>query len=200
MLHAIETSEHFSTFCLYFAWELLQKAKQRVERIFPRRGNALKRKSRKQKQNRRKADKRKCQRYAENEKSIKTRILNVDEETLNDEDYVIDHGDLEMRVVKAHIGSKILTSIVQEKQTNIPLASDSNPESDSDSDSDRVEGIVGSSSNSSELNDSGDQAADRQQLEQETIPESSTSRYGRKRTRVLRENYVPWNNIHVDTQ
>ena len=94
--------------------------------------------------------------------------------------------------MKAHIGSKILTSIVQEKQTNFPLASDSNPEFDSDSDSDRVEGIVGSSSNSSELNhDSGDQAADRQQLKQETIPESSTSRYGRKRTRVLRENYVP---------
>ena len=90
--------------------------------------------------------------------------------------------DEKVRVVKAHIGSKILTSIVQEKQTNIPLASDSNPESDSDSDSDRVEGIVGSSSNSSELNDSGDQAADRQQLEQETIPESSTSRYGQKRT------------------
>ena len=107
--------------------------------------------------------------------------------------------DEKVRVVKAHIGSKILTSIVQEKQTNIPLASDSNPESDSDSDSGRVEGIVGSSSNSSELNDSGDQAADRQQLEQETIPESSMSRYGRKRTRVLRENYVPWNNIHVDT-
>ena len=74
--------------------EQLQKAKQRVERIFPRRGNALKRKSREQKQNRRKVDKRKCQRYAENEKSIKTRILNVDEDTLNDEDYVIDHGDL----------------------------------------------------------------------------------------------------------
>ena len=105
-----------------------------------------------------------------------------------------------MRVVKAHIGSKILTSIVLEKQTNIPLASDSNPESDSDTDSDRVEGIVGSSSNSSELNDSGDQVADRQQLEQETILESSTSRYRRKRTRVLRENYVPWNNKHVDTQ
>ena len=48
--------------------------------------------------------------------------------------------------------------------------------------SDRVEGIVGSSSNSSEFNDSGDQAVDRQQLEQETIPESSMSRYGRKRT------------------
>ena len=48
---------------------------------------------------------------------------------------------------------------------SIPLASDSNPEFDSDSDSDRVEGIIGSSSNSSELNDSGDQAADRQQLD-----------------------------------
>ena len=50
--------------------------------------------------------------------------------------------DEKVRVVKAHIGSKILTSIVQEKQTNIPLASDSNPEFDSDSDSDRVEGIT----------------------------------------------------------
>ena len=109
--------------------------------------------------------------------------------------------DEKVRVAKAHISSKILTSIVQEKQTNIPLASDSNPEFDSDSDSVyRVEGIVGYYSNSSELNDSGDQAADRQQLEQETIPVSSTSRYGRKRTRVLRENYAPWNNIHVETQ
>ena len=52
----------------------------------------------------------------------------------------------------------------------------------------KVELIVGSTSNSSELNDSGDQAADSQQQEaEETIPESSTSRYGRKRTRVLRE-------------
>ena len=81
--------------------ELLQKAKQWVERIFPHRGNALKRKSRKQKQNRRKADKRKCQRYAENEKSIKTRILNVDEETLSDEDYLIDHGDLILSAVSS---------------------------------------------------------------------------------------------------
>ena len=54
--------------------------------------------------------------------------------------------------------------------------------------SDRVECIVGSASNSSELNDSGDQAADSQEQEaEEMIPESSTSRYGRKRTRVLRE-------------
>ena len=94
-----------------------------------------------------------------------------------------------VRVVKAHIGSKILTSIVQESQNNIQPASDSNSESDSDSD--RVERMVGSTSNSSELNYSGDQAADSQ-------PESSTSRYGQQRTRVRRENCVPWNNIHVD--
>ena len=90
-----------------------------------------------------------------------------------------------------------MTSIVQDSQNNIQPASDSNSESDSYSD--RVERIVGSTSNSSELSDSGDQAMDSQQQEaEETIPESSTSRYGRKRTRALRENYVPWYNIHVE--
>ena len=100
-------------------------------------------------------------------------------------------------MVKAHTASKILTSVVQDSQNNIHPASDSNSEADSDRD--RVERIVGSTSNSSELNDSGNQAADSQQQEAEKkIPESSTSRYGRKRTRVLRENYVPWQNIHVE--
>ena len=101
-----------------------------------------------------------------------------------------------MRVVKARIGSKILTSIVQDTQNNIQPASDSNSESESDSD---MEGrIVGSGGNSSELNDSGDQTADSQQEREaeETILESSTSRYGQKRTRVLRENYVPWHDIN----
>ena len=55
----------------------------------------------------------------------------------------------------AHIGSKILTSIVQDSQNSIQLASDSNSESDSDSDG--VERIVGSS-----ITSSGDQAADNQ--------------------------------------
>ena len=86
-------------------------------------------------------------------------------------------------------------------QDNIQPASDSNSasKSDSDSDSDRVELIVGSSSNSSELNDSGDEAADSEQEQEaeETILETSTSRYGRKRTRVLRDNYVPWHNIPI---
>ena len=52
----------------------------------------------------------------------------------------------------------------------------------------RAHCCIGSTSTSSELNDSGDQAADSQQQKaEETIPESSTSGYGRKRTRVLRE-------------
>ena len=84
---------------------------------------------------------------------------------------------------------------MQDSQKNIQPASDSNSESDSD----KVERIVGSSSNSQELNDSGDQAADSQQEQEaeETIPESIMSRYGWKRIRVLRENYVPWY-IHVE--
>ena len=56
-------------------------------------------------------------------------------------------------MVKAHINSKILTSIVQDSQNNIQPASDSN--SVSKSDSDRAKRIAGSSSKSSELNDSG---------------------------------------------
>ena len=57
---------------------------------------------------------------------------------------------------------------------NIQPASDSN----SVSGSGRVELIVGSASNSSDLNESGDQAAHSQQQDaDETIP--STSRYGR---------------------
>ena len=86
--------------------------------------------------------------------------------------------DEKVRVVKAHTGSKILTSIMQDSQKNIQPASDSNSESDND----KVERIVGSSSNSQELNDSGDQAADSQQEQEaeETIPESIMSRYGWK--------------------
>ena len=52
--------------------------------------------------------------------------------------------DEKVRVVKARIGSKILTSIVEDSQNNFQPASDSNSESDSD----WVERIVGSSRNS----------------------------------------------------
>ena len=75
------------------------------------------------------------------------------------------------RVLKAHIGSKILTFVVQDRQINIQPASVSNSESDID----RVERIVGSSQermndlvalDSSELNHSGGQAADSSQEQQ----------------------------------
>ena len=93
--------------------------------------------------------------------------------------------DEKVWVVKAHIGGKIFTSIVHDSQNNIQPASDSNSESENDSD--RVEHIIGSISNSSELNDSRDKAADSQQEQEadETISESSTSRNGRRRKRVL---------------
>ena len=85
---------------------------------------------------------------------------------------------------------------MQDSQNNIQPASDSNSESHSDSQ--WVERVVRVTSNSSELNDSGEQAAEGQQQEaEETIPEFSTSRYGGKRARVLRENYGPWNNIKM---
>ena len=65
--------------------------------------------------------------------------------------------------------------------------------------SDRVDRIVGSTStcNSSELNDSGDQAADSQQEEaEEMIPESSTEKDMTPPTCILC--HVPWHNIHVE--
>ena len=37
-----------------------------------------------------------------------------------------------------------------------------------------------------------------EQKAEEMTPKSSTSPYRRKTTRVLRENYVPWHNIHVE--
>ena len=58
----------------------------------------------------------------------------------------------------SHMDIKIFTSIVQDSQNNIQPGSDSN--SASNSDSDRVERVVGSSSYSTELNVSGDQAAE----------------------------------------
>ena len=71
--------------------------------------------------------------------------------------------DEKVRVVKTHMGVRFELLLCRTVcQDNIQPASDSNSasKSDSDSDSDRVELIVGSSSNSSELNDSRDQAAD----------------------------------------
>ena len=55
-----------------------------------------------------------------------------------------------VRVLKAHITNKVLSSIVQDSQNNIQPASFSNSESDSDG----IERILRAPSNSSEQNDS----------------------------------------------
>ena len=71
-----------------------------------------------------------------------------------------------------------LTSIVQDREKNIQPAWNEG----SDSVGDWIERIEGSSSNSSELNDSEDQEMDSQQEQEaeEMIAESSTSRYDEK--------------------
>ena len=77
--------------------ELLEKARDKVASIFPlKQGNALKRKSRMQKQNRHKSEKRRRLRYKENEEAIKRKILQIqgDTELTLDKDFVIDHDIL----------------------------------------------------------------------------------------------------------
>ena len=64
--------------------------------------------------------------------------------------------DEKVRVLKANITSKVLSSIVQDSQNNIQPASFSNSESDSDG----IERILRAPSNSSEQNDSVYQAGD----------------------------------------
>lgn len=85
--------------------------------------------------------------------------------------------------IKAHIGSRMLSGMEQEN----PLHEKT---STSGSESDVVERIVGSETSSTELSDERDSAV------LHTVV-ALTSRYGRKRTRVLRDNYVPWQNIEM---
>ena len=62
--------------------ELLEKARDKVASIFPlKQGNALKRKSRMQKQNCSKNEKRRRRRYKENEEEIKRNILQIQGDT-----------------------------------------------------------------------------------------------------------------------
>ena len=93
-----------------------------------------------------------------------------------------------VNVVKAHIGSHILSSMVQESQDDTEQpTSDS---SDADSDADQVDRVVGSSSSSDSDTEQEVQVA-------EETPQSSTSRYGRKRMRVMNESFVSWQNIEM---
>lgn len=96
-------------------------------------------------------------------------------------------------VVKAHIGSKILASIVQDteldKRANTPPTS-------SDSESDIIEQRIGS--DCSTLSVASDFSAGSSCHEvTEAPPDATSSRYGRKRTRVMRDNFVSWAQIDM---
>ena len=93
-------------------------------------------------------------------------------------------------IIKAHVGSKILASISAQDS-----AEASTVQTASDSESDFVERSIGSvTSASSESSDSGDFLEGRYTVTEATT-EASSSRYGRKRTRVERDNFVAWAQI-----
>ena len=104
--------------------------------------------------------------------------------------YLVRHGFVfkgkkpeQVAYIKAHIASRILSGM--EKQTPPREGT-----STSGSESDEEERIVGSetlSTSSRELNDISDSPV------LHTV-DTSTSRYGRKRARVVRDSYVPWQN------
>ena len=93
-------------------------------------------------------------------------------------------------IIKAHIGSKILASISAQDSAEASTA-----QTASDSESDFVERSIGSvTSASSESSDSSDFSEGRYAVTEATI-EASSSRYGRKQTRVQRDNFVAWAQI-----
>ena len=103
-----------------------------------------------------------------------------------------------MRVVKSHIGIKILTSIVQDSENNIQPASDSNSESNIDSDRVKKSALL-------DLVLVVLQNYVTQEIRQQIVNLSNKlslvrldTDTGRKRTRVLCENYKLWHNIHVE--
>ena len=93
-------------------------------------------------------------------------------------------------ILKAHIGSKILASISAQDSSEACTA-----QTASDSESDFVEGSIGSVTSASiESSDSSDFSEGRYAVSEATT-EASSSRYGRKQTRVQRDNFVSWARI-----
>ena len=93
-------------------------------------------------------------------------------------------------IIKAHIGSKILASISAQDSAEASTA-----QTASDSESDFVERSIGSvTSASSESSDTSDFSEGRYAVTEATI-EASSSRYGRKQTRVQWDNFVAWAQI-----
>lgn len=98
-------------------------------------------------------------------------------------------------MIKAHIGSLLYNSMERQQPRQPPLrnvqqrVTSSLSELDTDSESDVIERVVGSSSSSLSDESSPDNLP-------EPCPETlPASRYGRKRARVQRDDYVSWENI-----
>ena len=97
-------------------------------------------------------------------------------------------------MIKAHIGSLLYNSMERQQLRQPPLrnvrqqVTTSLSEVETDSQSDVVDRVVGSSPSS--LSEESSPNTD-------FIPEprAETSKYGRKRTRVERDNYVSWEKI-----
>ena len=100
-------------------------------------------------------------------------------------------------MIKAHIGSLLYNSIGRQQPLQPPLrnvhqqGTSSLSEVETDSQSDIVDRVVDSSPSSS---------SDESSLEIDFLPEPGaetlpTSKYGRKRERVERDNYVRWDKI-----
>ena len=100
-------------------------------------------------------------------------------------------------IIKAHIGSLLYTSMERQQPRQPPLrnvqqqVTSSLSEVETDSQSDVVDRVVGSSPSSSS-NESSPETDFIQEPCVETLP---TSKYGRKRARVERDNYVSWDKI-----
>ena len=100
-------------------------------------------------------------------------------------------------IIKPHIGSLLYNSMERQQHRQPPLrnvqqqVTSSLSEVETDSQSDVVDRVVGSSPSSSS-NESSPETDFIPEPCVETLP---TSKYGRKRARVERDNYVSWDNI-----
>ena len=106
-------------------------------------------------------------------------------------------GKMKVAIIKAHIGSLLYTSMERQQPRQPPLrnvqqqVTSSLSEVETDSQSDVVDRVVGSSPSSSS-NESSPETDFIPEPCVETLP---TSKYGRKRARVERDNYVSWDKI-----
>ena len=94
-------------------------------------------------------------------------------------------------MVKAHIGSKILASIVQDTEAKRACTVPT-----SDSESDIIEQRIGSENSTLSQSSDSSEGSSCQEVT-EAPPDATSSRYGRKRTRVMRDNFVSWAQIDM---